>query len=105
LTTFTSEKVRHAQLEKAFAAAGRAHTLAKEQYKEGVLDLLSVLDAQATMLEVQGELSDSKQTLATSFVGIYKSLGGSWQVLELSTNLELSFKSNTSAPGLDEKSS
>lgn len=66
-------------IEKAYQSAETALTKAKSLYKAGLIDYLSVLDAQRQkrMLldqEVAAKLQTSQVT-----VGLYKSLGGDWK--------------------------
>ena len=63
-------------------ARARAPTIARRDYERGILDQLTVLDAQrqsnrADMLLVQGEVS-----LVVNVVTLYKALGGGWEVAE-----------------------
>lgn len=79
LISFSSERRRYAILSKAFELSKKSYYLAKDQYKEGALDFISVLTAQADMLENENNLSKSKEALNESIVSIYKALGGGWQ--------------------------
>lgn len=66
-----------------FSPLERLFELADFQYREGALDFISVLDAQRTLLEVETELSRSKEEVALSLVGIYKAFGSGWEAFEL----------------------
>lgn len=64
------------------ASAREAASIARRDYERGILDQLTVLDAQrqanrADMLLTQGEMS-----LAVETVTLYKTLGGGWEVAE-----------------------
>jgi multidrug efflux system outer membrane protein len=83
LAAYTAERIRHERLKEAVTATSRAYLLAKDQYQEGVLDLLSVLDAERSKLQNESSLAQSETALATSVVGIYKALGGGWESWEL----------------------
>ncbi len=79
LISFASERRRYAILSKAFDLSKKSYYLAKDQYKEGALDFISVLAAQSDMLENENNLAKSKEALNGSIVSIYKALGGGWQ--------------------------
>jgi len=83
LVLFTTEQRRNAQLLKALDASKKAHALAKVQYQEGLLDLLSVLTTQSSMLQNEDALSRSSRNLAIAIVAIYKALGGGWEAWDL----------------------
>lgn len=83
LSGYAAQRARKEQLIEAVRASNRAYVLAKDQYQEGVLDLLSVLDAERSKLKNESSLSESETALALSVVGIYKALGGGWEGWEL----------------------
>jgi multidrug efflux system outer membrane protein len=51
------------------------------RYQFGVADFLTVLDAERTLLEAQDRLADSETLTATALVGVYKALGGGWEIV------------------------
>ena len=62
--------------------AGRheeAFDLARNQYRNGLVDFLTVLDAQRNQLAAQDALAQSSQTIATDLVALYKALGRGWE--------------------------
>jgi NodT family efflux transporter outer membrane factor (OMF) lipoprotein len=79
LTAYTSEQLRHAQLEAAVTANRRALGLARDRYNEGLATFLDVLDAQRSLLATQTQLVDSTTTESTNLVALYKALGGGWE--------------------------
>ncbi|MCB0336726.1 MAG: efflux transporter outer membrane subunit, partial [Bdellovibrionales bacterium] len=81
---YTSEQQRTEQLTIAEDSARRAYRIANDQYKEGALDFLSVLDTQRTLLESESQSIDGAKRRAQALVGIYKALGGGWHGWELS---------------------
>ena len=52
--------------------------LAEIRYREGVDDLLSVLDAQRTLFSAQDQLAQIRQNRLEAAVDLYKALGGGW---------------------------
>jgi outer membrane protein TolC len=79
-------RARVADLERLSASARDALTIAQGDYRNGLLDQLTVLDAQrqasrADMLLVQGQVA-----LTVSVVRLYKALGGGWEFAEPSAS-------------------
>lgn len=75
-------RVRVADLKQLSASAREAVNIAQRDYRNGLLDQLTVLDAQrqssrADMLLAQGEV-----VLAVDMVTLYKALGGGWEMAE-----------------------
>jgi multidrug efflux system outer membrane protein len=63
-------------------ASRRAAELADIQYREGVTDFLTLLDAQRTQLAAEDAVAQSEAQVNTSVVAIYKALGGVGQPAE-----------------------
>lgn len=79
LATFGAQRIRWTDLEHAVQSSSKAVQLARIQYESGATDLLTVLDAQRTLLVQRSELARSETDVATALVGIYKALGGGWE--------------------------
>ncbi|MGZ9038092.1 MAG: efflux transporter outer membrane subunit [Burkholderiales bacterium] len=60
------------------AQAREALRLAEIRYREGVDDLLGVLDAQRTLFSAQDQLAQIRLNRLQSSVNLYKALGGGW---------------------------
>jgi NodT family efflux transporter outer membrane factor (OMF) lipoprotein len=58
--------------------ARTALRLAEIRYKEGVDDLLTVLDAQRTLFQAEDQLAQVRLARLQASVGLYKALGGGW---------------------------
>jgi NodT family efflux transporter outer membrane factor (OMF) lipoprotein len=69
----TTEQVKNAQ---------EAFRISELQYREGVVDLLTVLQAQQTLFNAQDQLVQIKQARLQSGVGLYRALGGGWDVTQ-----------------------
>ncbi len=67
----TTEEVKNAQ---------EAFRISELQYREGVVDLLTVLQAQQTLFQAQDTLIQIKLARLQSGVGLYRALGGGWDV-------------------------
>ena len=62
------------------AFAQRSLAIANVGYREGFSDFQRVLDAQNALLRVQQQLVAARSTTVSSAVGIYKALGGGWEI-------------------------
>jgi multidrug efflux pump len=78
---FTRQQARRDFLRATAQASEKAQTLAHMRYQFGVADFLTVLDAERTLLEAQDRLADSETLTATALVGVYKALGGGWEIV------------------------
>ena len=61
-------------------AAKRSLDLAFIQYSQGSTDFTTVLVAQGALLNVQDNLAAAMGSIATNLAGIYRALGGGWEV-------------------------
>jgi len=75
------DQLLHAQ--DAARASATAAKLAQIRYKGGMVDFLSVLDAERTQLETEDALARSRTEAATSLIAVYKALGGGWETAPL----------------------
>jgi NodT family efflux transporter outer membrane factor (OMF) lipoprotein len=64
----------------AAAAAQRSADLAMTQYREGAVDYQRVLEAQRSLLQEQITLTQSRSSIATNLIALYKALGGGWEL-------------------------
>jgi multidrug efflux system outer membrane protein len=69
---------RLASIEKAAAAGREASKLATQRYRTGVIDFLTVLDAQRNDLAQEEGLINVRADRAAAHVQLYKALGGGW---------------------------
>jgi len=65
-------------LERATAAAREAAGLAQQRYEAGVTDILTVLDAQRSLLGLEDSLFSIRASRTIAFIQLYKALGGGW---------------------------
>jgi len=63
-------------------AARSALDLAIQQYRGGIVDFTTVLVAQQSLLTVQDNLATTLGNIASNLVGVYRALGGGWEVRE-----------------------
>ncbi len=82
LIAFLKAQERADFLAKSAAAAKRSLDLAFFQYREGIRDFTAVLSAQQALLTEQDNLASTLGNLSTSLVGVYRALGGGWEIRE-----------------------
>ena len=82
LSAFLRAQERADFLTKSAAAAKRSFDLAVLQYQEGVKDFTTVLTAQQALLAEQDNLASTLGNISLSLVGVYRALGGGWQIRE-----------------------
>ena len=82
LAAFLRAQDRAQLLAQSVASARTAVGLAVLQYREGVTDFTTVLTAQQALLSQQDSLASTLGTISTSLVGVYRALGGGWEIRE-----------------------
>jgi NodT family efflux transporter outer membrane factor (OMF) lipoprotein len=82
LTAFLRSQVRARHLGESTSAARRSFDLSTLQYREGVTDFTTVLVAQQTLLNEQDSLASTLGDISRNLVGVYRALGGGWQLRE-----------------------
>lgn len=82
LAAFLRSQDRADLLAKSVASSRAAVNLAVLQYREGVTDFTTVLTAQQTLLTQQDTLASTLGNISTSLVGVYRALGGGWELRE-----------------------
>jgi outer membrane protein, multidrug efflux system len=79
LASYRDEQLRYKALCDSVDASQQAFDLARQQYQRGVIDFLTVLDAQRNLFEAQTVMTQSQAAISTDLVSLYKSLGGGWE--------------------------
>ena len=69
----------------AVAANQRAAAMARDLYLSGLSDFLDVLDAQRNLFQTQSELAQRDAAVSSDLVVLYKSLGGGWEAVTISS--------------------
>lgn len=80
LAASKQEIKRRTSLEQAVLANRQAVKLANTLYAAGQTDYLNVLQAQKALYASEDSLSQSDRAVATNLVGLYKALGGGWEM-------------------------
>jgi NodT family efflux transporter outer membrane factor (OMF) lipoprotein len=82
LVAFLRGQKRAQFLAESVAAAKRSFDLAVLQYREGITDFTTVLTAEQALLKEQDSLATTLGDISRSLVGVYRALGGGWQLRE-----------------------
>ena len=77
------------RIDEATAAVDNAVSKAKSLYKAGLVDYLSVLDAQRQQKAMQDRQVAAKLQTANTTIAVYKALGGDWKVASETQSVEL----------------
>jgi outer membrane protein TolC len=80
LVAYAKEQAHRAELSDAAAANAKAVDLANQRYGQGLVDFLSVLDAQRSLYASQDALVESERRISEDLVALYKALGGGWEM-------------------------
>jgi outer membrane protein TolC len=78
LVAYSNEQERRDRLERVTRADRTALELAQAQYRAGLADFLTVLDAERTLSGNEDQLAQSQTAVVTGLVSLYKALGGGW---------------------------
>jgi outer membrane protein TolC len=80
IVALTTEQQRAQSLDERVSATSEAAQIAADQYRQGLSDFLTVLDAQRSLLEAEDEQARSRQSVTTDLIALYKALGGGWEL-------------------------
>ena len=78
LVSLANSVQRAATLRTAAEAARNAALLARQRYASGLIDFLTVLDTQRTLLSIEDSLAATHAESASALIQLYKALGGGW---------------------------
>jgi NodT family efflux transporter outer membrane factor (OMF) lipoprotein len=82
LVAFLRTQEQAQSLTESANAAQNSLNLAVIQYREGITDFTTVLTAQLSLLSTQDNLASARGNIASSLVGVYRALGGGWEIRE-----------------------
>ncbi|HMK66032.1 MAG TPA: TolC family protein [Thermodesulfobacteriota bacterium] len=82
LAGFLKSQDRADYLAKSAEAAKKALELSSLQYREGIKDFTTVLVSQLALLNAQDSLVDTLGSTYINLVGVYRALGGGWEIRE-----------------------
>ena len=79
LVAYSREQLRRQALSDAVGADRQAVDLANQQYRQGVVDFLTVLEAERALYGAEDALVQSDARISSDLVALYKALGGGWE--------------------------
>lgn len=82
LAAVDRSRARVEDLKRLAASARQSADIARRDYERGILDQLTVLDAQRQANRADMLLTEGEMTLSVNIVKLYKALGGGWEVAE-----------------------
>jgi NodT family efflux transporter outer membrane factor (OMF) lipoprotein len=82
LVAFRKAQERARVLTDSTTAAMRSLALAVLPYREGITDFTTVLTAQQSLLSEQDSLAATLGDISRNLVGVYRALGGGWEIRE-----------------------
>jgi NodT family efflux transporter outer membrane factor (OMF) lipoprotein len=82
LIGFLKAQESASNLQKSVDAARLAGDLSLIQYREGAVDFQRVVDSQTRLLTEMNSLAQTRSSIATNLIAVYKALGGGWEVSE-----------------------
>jgi hypothetical protein len=82
LAAFLRAQDRAESLAQSTAAAQKSLDLAVLLYQAGLTDFTTVLISQRALLNEQDKLAGTLGNISSSLVGIYRALGGGWEIRE-----------------------
>ena len=80
LIGFLKAQESASDLQKSVDAAQLAVHLSLVQYREGAVDFQRVIDSQTRLLTEMNSLAQTRSSIATNLIAVYKALGGGWEV-------------------------
>jgi NodT family efflux transporter outer membrane factor (OMF) lipoprotein len=80
LVNYGEEQARNRSLVDAVDANRLAYKLANDQYKQGTVDFLTVLDVERSLFDAEDALAQSDRVISADLVALYKALGGGWEI-------------------------
>jgi multidrug efflux system outer membrane protein len=89
LVAYVEEQIRRRSLEDAVDASKQALELAQYKYQTGLIDFMTVLDAQRSLLTYEDQFVQSTGSITSNLVRLYKALGGGWTTLAPDKEYEL----------------
>ncbi len=76
LANYHAQQARLIKLNDQARESRRAADIARLRYREGVVDFLSLLDAERTQLQAEDAVAESEKDVYVAVIALYKALGG-----------------------------
>ena len=82
LIGFVKSQEQSKFLDESVVAARRSVDLAVIQYRDGAADYTRVLNTQESLFRQQEQATSARSNIASNLIGMYRALGGGWQLRE-----------------------
>ncbi|MDB5693157.1 MAG: hypothetical protein JWO81_2220 [Alphaproteobacteria bacterium] len=79
IQSLNAAKARQAELAIALDASNNAAIYARSQYRSGLIDFLTLLQSEQSLLSARDQLASARADQALALVQLYLALGGGWQ--------------------------
>ncbi|HZE81061.1 MAG TPA: TolC family protein, partial [Candidatus Polarisedimenticolia bacterium] len=76
LANYRAQQARLVKLNDQARESKRAADIARLRYREGVIDFLSLLDAERTQLQAEDGVAEAERDVYVAVISLYKALGG-----------------------------
>lgn len=86
LINYREERKRLGHLHNSVNSAKKTVRIAKSQYKNGLTNFQTVLDAERVLFAQEDRLADSEGALVRYVIGIYRAMGGGWDATQAITD-------------------
>jgi outer membrane protein TolC len=73
---YHAQQARLIKLNDQARESKRAADIARLRYREGVIDFLTLLDAERTQLQAEDAVAESEKDVYVAIIAVYKALGG-----------------------------
>jgi NodT family efflux transporter outer membrane factor (OMF) lipoprotein len=83
LTAYREAQLRRAEIARSVTENQAALQAARQRYSEGAIDFLNVIATLGQLLQSENDLADSDTQIATDLVNLYRTLGGGWEVADV----------------------
>ncbi|HVT29217.1 MAG TPA: efflux transporter outer membrane subunit [Lacipirellulaceae bacterium] len=80
MVVFLRSKEETQHLDASVAAAARTVEITKEQYTQGQVDFTPVFLFESILTQQQDQLAVSQGDIALGLIGVYRALGGGWEI-------------------------
>jgi multidrug efflux system outer membrane protein len=82
LVSFDNRQRQFNLLSQSVQSAKDSVHIATDQYTNGTIGYLSLLDAQRSLLQAQDAMAESQGEVTLSMIALYKAVGGGWEQIE-----------------------
>ena len=80
LRAFLKSREQAEALARSVAAASAANQIGVSQYRAGTIDFNRVFNLETTQVQQQDQLAAAQGEIALSLIGVYRALGGGWEL-------------------------